>query len=689
MTDFAAPDAATPFHRPKCRPCRPRSTAGRVQRIITGVVIAAAVGFIFAQLHPSLLFANTTAAGGDMGAHVWTPAYLRDHLLPHGRLTGWAPDWYGGFPALTFYFPLPSLLIVLGDLLLPYNVAFKLISVSGLLTLPIATWFFARSMKLSSPGRHFWRLATVPFVFDRSFTIYGGNIASTLAGEFSFSMSLSVAWSSSVCSLACSTRASTRRWTAAALAVTGLCHIIPAFFVIAGAAGAGRDAPVASCRSRRAVPVFAVAGLLAGFWVIPFALRLPYTNDMGWEKLTDYRHQLFPSADRPSSGCSFAWAALGLVMSVGRRSRTGLWVAAMAALAAVGFILAPQSRLWNARLLPFWFFSLYLLAGVAATELALGASWLLRELRKTVIGATASDAIWTTSRRCRVLLAPLLALVYVAGARRHAAAAAAVVDDRVKTPIAASSATGAGGTTRATSARRVTPSTTTSSTTMGNVGKRHGCGRAMWEYEPELDRIGTPMALMLLPYWTDGCIDSMEGSLLRVGREHAVPLPQPVRTLGASVAPAARPALHRTQRRRGCEVTCRTSVCGTTWRSARRRKRKPTPARPRRSPKPSRGPPPSTRAASPRCSRVRGRSTSSSDSALVEPLTNLPAVMTKVPKGGREWQNAAVAAYTADGAARRVVRGIWPNALAAGHVARGDAEKGAREDREGQPHQDH
>jgi hypothetical protein len=34
-------------------------------------------------------------------------------------------------------------------------------------------------------------------------------------------------------------------------------------------------------------------------------------------------------------------------------------------------------------------------------------------------------------------------------------------------------------------------------------------------------------------------------------------------------------------------------------------------------------------------------------SAMVEPLTNYPAVMTKVPKGGREWQNAAEDAYLA------------------------------------------
>ena len=33
----------------------------------------------------------------------------------------------------------------------------------------------------------------------------------------------------------------------------------------------------------------------------------------------------------------------------------------------------------------------------------------------------------------------------------------------------------------------------------------------MWEYEPELDQMGTPDALMLLPYWTNECIGSMEG----------------------------------------------------------------------------------------------------------------------------------------------------------------------------------
>ena len=45
------------------------------------------------------LFLNTTANGGDMGAHVWWPKFLETNWFPKGRLSGWAPDWYDGFPA--------------------------------------------------------------------------------------------------------------------------------------------------------------------------------------------------------------------------------------------------------------------------------------------------------------------------------------------------------------------------------------------------------------------------------------------------------------------------------------------------------------------------------------------------------------------------------------------------------------
>jgi hypothetical protein len=49
--------------------------------------------------------------------------------------------------------------------------------------------------------------------------------------------------------------------------------------------------------------------------------------------------------------------------------------------------------------------------------------------------------------------------------------------------------------------------------TMGRLGENpdYGCGRALWENYEGNNNYGTTMALMLLPFWTDGCIGSSEG----------------------------------------------------------------------------------------------------------------------------------------------------------------------------------
>ena len=127
-----------------------------------------------------------------MGAHVWSGAYLRDHLLTHGRLSGWTPDWYAGAPAFHFYMVVPFLLILALDVVLPYAVAFKLVAVSGVVLLPVAAWAFGKLSGLRFPGPPMLAAATVFFLFDTRFTIYGGNIASTMAGEFAFAISLSL-----------------------------------------------------------------------------------------------------------------------------------------------------------------------------------------------------------------------------------------------------------------------------------------------------------------------------------------------------------------------------------------------------------------------------------------------------------------------------------------------------------------
>ncbi len=475
--------------------------------ITLGVVVVSVV-FTLAHLQPHLLVADTTPAGGDMGAHVWGPAYLRDHLLTHGRLTGWTPDWYAGFPAYQFYMVVPSLMILVLDLVLPYGVAFKLITVSGVLTLPVAAWAFGRLSGLRFPGPALLAAASVPFLFDTGFTIYGGNIASTLAGEFAFSISLSVA----LVYLGVVARGLEtgrhRAIAAALLALCGLCHLIPAFFALAGTLlwlvlRFGR------AQAKWVLTMLPVGGLLAAFWVFPFFARRAYVNDMGWEKLTEYWVNLVPTDYR----WMLVFPIVGAVFAVLRRSPTGLWLTLSVALFAVAFVLAPQGRLWNARLLPFYFLSLYLLGGYAMAEAG------------RAIGRLAAAAAPGSDRGVR-LLTPVVGLSFVlvlVALPLHALPLGRTGSDGVYRWFglhtnARSFVDGWARWNYSGYERKQANASGGGYTeyyalmqTMARVGEEDGCGRAMWEYEKELDRYGTPMALMLLPHWTDGCIGSMEG----------------------------------------------------------------------------------------------------------------------------------------------------------------------------------
>ncbi|MEY2567792.1 MAG: hypothetical protein QOE35_2321 [Actinomycetota bacterium] len=469
--------------------------------IVTFLVVAGAVVFVLAQLSPSLLTLNTTPAGGDMGAHVATPAYLRDHLLPHWRLTGWSPDWYAGTPILFFYFPLPMLAIVLLDVVLPYGVAFKLISVSGLVALPVAAWAFGKLAGMRRPGPACLAAATVPYLFNRGYTIYGGNVPSTLAGEFTFSIGLALAIVF-LGVLANGLRTGRHRALAALLlAATGLCHVLPAYFAVAGAIVLTLMEPSVR-RLKYAIPVGIVGGAVSAFWVVPFIMRLPFTTDMGWEKLTTFHHELLPQDLR----WVVVLAAGGGAASVLLRRRVGTFLTIMATLSALAFRFLPQGRIWNARMLPFWFLCLFLLAGVAVAEAGRGVAWLLE--RRPSMARVAESAAAVVAITGALIFTAFPLQVLPGG--RHLADGSyqwLTFKSTDKSFIPGWVNWNYTGYER----KSGYPEYRDILTTMGKVGERYGCGRANWEYESELDQQGTPMSLMLLPYWTKGCIGSMEG----------------------------------------------------------------------------------------------------------------------------------------------------------------------------------
>jgi hypothetical protein len=500
-----------------------------VYTAVTAAVVTACVAYVVWAVQPVNVLSDTTPAGGDMGAHVWGPAYLRDYLLPKGRLTGWTMDWYAGFPAYHFYMIIPSLLIAIGSWILPYGVAFKLVAVSGCVTFPVSCWFFGRSLRVPFPAPALMAVGGTVFLFDRSFSIYGGNLPSTLAGEFAFSMSLSIG----IAYLGVLARGFDtgrhRAWAAVLLALTALCHLIPAIFVavctvIWLAVRPGRG------QLRYVLTVGPVAVALSAFWTLPFYLRSGYMNDMGWERITSerYLNYLWSRAtldpqlvNHPDLRWAIALAAIGLVLSIVFRWRAGLYLALVAGAFGIGFMVAPQGRLWNARLLPFYYLALYLLAGIGVAAIGrLVASLVARDVNRPVRGVIVGTPL---AAGTAVLVMMLMSL--------HALPGGTIGSDGTFSwgvgPLALTTSDrsfidswvswnfeGYEGMSRASGLeqyRKSYPEYHDIVATMADVGRDRGCGRAMWEHEDAHDRYGTPMALMLLPFWTDRCIGSMEG----------------------------------------------------------------------------------------------------------------------------------------------------------------------------------
>jgi len=558
----------------------PRIKAASIESWLTFFVVSIAAGFVFVRLHPSKIFLDTLPAGGDMGAHVWGPAYLRDNLLPSFSIRGWTQDWYAGFPALHFYMVLPYLLIVILDIVFPYGVAFKLIAVAGVVTIPISAYAFGRLARLPFPMPALMSVAGLLFVFDFNFTIYGGNIASTLAGEFAFSLSLSFA----LVFLGYFVRGlddGTHRGRAAIfLAACALSHLIPLAFAVGAAIvivavrglhrlpriiGAGQTAlvmaaglmlMVATFRvTDAAVPRLAVVAmliaililtdlprtwwaltaglagvLLSAFWVVPFIVRRPYLNDMGWEKLHTVRENLFvPEELGSGTHLQMSWvlalAGVGAILGVVFWHRMAMTWTAILATAGFAFVHWPQNRLWNARFLGFWYLALYVLAafGVYFVATSIGAElerrWEQRDPARRFAPFGIAKAGYQSFRLAVPAVALLLAYTFISlhlgllpGGSRTNDGGYSWGPLRVSADDMNFVGGWANWNFSGYERKQAYPEYYNVVTTMDAVGRDHGCGRAMWEFgRDKLDRYGTPMAPMLLPHFTDGCIGSMEG----------------------------------------------------------------------------------------------------------------------------------------------------------------------------------
>ena len=355
---------------------------------VPGVITIATIGAVIAvtvwQLHLNLLFTNTTTTGGDTGAHIAMPKYL-ETLLSHGHITGWDPGWYDGFPLYTFYFTIPDLFIAIGGWIIPYDIAFKLGTVLGSVSLPICAWACGRFFRLRPPIPTIMAAVTLPFLFDYTFTIYGGNLFSTLAGEYAYSFSLSIAILF-IGLFACAVREGRHRgWAAFVLAVCVLSHIVGGMYTLGGAAiitvvellpntwgirddgilrigGGGTIVPkVPWWRTLWwAASTVLVGLLLTGVWLGPFGLEHAYSISMGYTNVEGWA-LYFREADT----WALVLAGLGAITAVLVRSRFGICITLLGIASGLATAIDPQGSLYNVRLLPLWFISVYLMAAWA------------------------------------------------------------------------------------------------------------------------------------------------------------------------------------------------------------------------------------------------------------------------------------------------------------------------------------
>jgi len=431
---------------------------------------------------PALLTANTPT-GGDMGAHVMMPQILEDTLLPSGRLLGWSMNWYAGFPAMYFYFPLPALTTVLLDVVLPYGVAFKLTTIVGLVMLPWAIYLFVRCLGFARVVAAMATVVGSMYLFMESFSIFGGNIKSTLAGEFAFSWSFAL----SLIYLGLVVRDTREErplspLAAGVLAMTALSHIITAFVVIL--------ASLPLLLRRRGPKVLGTAWslgfALAAFWAIPLVVRTMqhYTTDMGWSPVRG----LVGAGSTPGTVSTplpnefipiFAIGLIGIAWSLLRRED----VASLLAMTILPFFgywflqsgIVDFTLVYNARLLPYWFVGFYIFAGIA-------------------IGlAVTAVARWLPQRRQNLVAAVVLASLVVVNIT-----IAGIHDVPGWVYWNYSGYEG----------KQDFPQYEALLQDVDGLPP----GRVMWEINSDQNRFGTPMALMLIPYWSDDH-QSMEGVL--------------------------------------------------------------------------------------------------------------------------------------------------------------------------------
>ena len=328
---------------------------------ITLVVLGGAWAFLVSNFRPSLIFLNTMTGGGDTPSYHHPIEHLRDVLLPAGNPQGWDLGNFAGYAPYQFYFLPPSLAIVGLGKIIPINIAFKLVTVSGTFLLPLASLLALRGLGYTFPVPALGAVASLAFLFNEGNSMWGGNIPSTLAGEFAFSLAFGLA----VIFFGGVYRGieTGRGWRtlAVVLALTGLCHPVaflnatvpPLFFLL--------DRQRFARNLRYLLRVYVTAVLLMGFWLFPLMAKIGYATSINWTWHFQSWREILPKVLQPIAVLA-ALDALWVIVRPTPATRAGRYVLFGIVVTAIAFYNATSVGLPEIRFAPFAQFLMILLA---------------------------------------------------------------------------------------------------------------------------------------------------------------------------------------------------------------------------------------------------------------------------------------------------------------------------------------
>lgn len=265
----------------------------KIENITDILILGFLLVFMAVLLDIRLLFTDTIATGGDMASWYGVAHHMRDVLLPNGRLMGWDMGNFAGYPNFNFYFIPPFLIAVLPSVLfdIPLTIALKIAIASGVFVLPVSTYFGLRAMDYRFPGPIIGACASLLFLFNETYTMFGGNILSTYAGEFCYMFAFALLpWFMGSLFKGIETDTGAIK-NGLLLGLIGLSHLfvfIPAVFLIV-------YWYFARGRLAYLIRVSLVGFGIMAFWILPLiAYRTPYTVPVYliWNQFQSWRYHL-------------------------------------------------------------------------------------------------------------------------------------------------------------------------------------------------------------------------------------------------------------------------------------------------------------------------------------------------------------------------------------------------------------